>query len=349
MNDNQKNKLKHSWIAWFSLFITVIAFAGWCYDHFSDNNPKLTFTIIKKISLINEEADISSFHILLDSIDIRKNNSNISIYSIKVSNDGKQHITNNMYDGKLRLYLQQGKFINKPIIADYSSPHINSHLLNLSFSNDSTLNLPFIPLDKNDYFILDLVILHSNDSLPLFDLDGKISGQKKLIVNRKLTNNTSFWEKVYDGGFWINLVRFILFFIFGCNIIIILLFLKEVPSYIRHQRKIKRIRKITAGHSVSQQVKKDFFVEDDNTLQIMYRLITYSDKKASKEYNKIQKILSSNENGPTTISLMTDKQRMILHMTGRGYWNLSGDKVIINKELQKDFKYLYKNIKKKSR
>lgn len=341
MGEITNNKITHSWIAWVSLAITSLAFIGWCYDHFSDNNPKLTFTIIKEISLLNEKANIPSIHILLDSIDIKETNSNISIYSIKIANEGKQHITSNMYDGEMRLLLKQGKLISKPIVVNASS-YINSHLTKDSMVvNDSILHLPCIPLDKDDSFVLDLIILHSNDNSPIFDVEGKISGQKNIFINRRLTNTISFMEKVYDGGFLVNFVRFIFFFVFGLNIIILLMYAKEIPLYICRRRKIRLILK----GQVSEQIRQDFSIEDDITLRLIYHLISYSDEKASKEYNKIQKTLNSSKDAKAVLSQMPEEQRMIFHMVSSKYWIVSGDRVSIDKKLQREYKYLYKKYK----
>jgi hypothetical protein len=342
-----KEKITHSWITWVSFIITSCAFIGWCYDHFSDNNPKLTFTIVKEISLLNEKANIPSFHVLLDSIDIKETNSNISIYSIRIANEGKQHIITNMYDGNVLLLLKHGKLVSKPIIANASSLYINSHLQPSSIIlNDSTLKLPCVPLDKDDSFVIDLIILHPNNEYPQFNIEGKISGQKELVINRKLITTTTFIDKAFGGGVWVNIVRWITFFFLGCNFIIIYLVVKEIPSYIRKGRRTKIVNKITSKRSISQQVKQDFIIEDDEDIQLIYRLIFYPSDKATKEYKKIQEIMKSNSDPISSIAIMTDEQRMMQHMVYAGYWNISGDDIVINKKLQREFKYLYKKYKK---
>ena len=347
MNETKKDKILHSWIPWVSLIFTTIALVGWFYDHFSDNNPRLTFTIIKEISLLNEKANIPSFHILLDSIDIKETNSNISIFSIKIANEGKQHIVNNMYDGNMLLFLRHGKLVSEPIIAEASSSYINSHLHKTTIIvNDTTLNIPHIPLDKDDSFVLDLIILHSNNEFPRFDIEGKISGQKRLIINRKLVTTTTFLEKTFGGGVFVNLVRLVTFFIFGCNFIIIYMVVKEIPSYIRRERRKKIVKKVTSKRALSQQIVRDFIIEEDDNIQLIYFLIMYTNEKATKEYKKVQEFLKSDSDPVISIAILTEEQRMMLHMVYVGYWNLSGDNILINKKFQKEFKYLYKKYKK---
>ena len=347
MNEVTKNNITHSWIPWVSLIFTTIALAGWVYDHFSDNNPRLTFTIIKEISLLNEKANIPSFHILLDSIDIKETNSNISIYSIKIANEGKQHIITNMYDGNMLLFLKHGKLVSKPIITEASSSYINSHLQKTTIIvNDTTLNIPRIPLDKDDSFVLDLVILHPNNEFPQFDIKGKISGQKNLIINRKLVTSTTFMKKAFGGGVWVNIVRLIVFFVLGCNLVIIYTVVKEIPSYIRRERRKKIVKKISSKRVLSQQIMHDFIIEEEEDIQLIYHLIMYTNDKATKEYKKVQEVLKSNNDPIGGIAIITKEQKMMQHMVYAGYWNLSGDNISINKKLQREFKYLYKKYKK---
>ena len=177
MNEATKNKITNSWIAWVSLIITSCAFVGWAYDHFSDNNPNLTFTIVKEISLLNNKANIPSIHISLDSIDISETNSNLSIYTIKVENEGKQHITKDMYDGNIQLRAKRGEYISLPSITYVSSEHIKPHFDDSTLiSEKCSLRIPCVPMDKNDVYLFDVILRHPIDTLPSFTVRGKITG-----------------------------------------------------------------------------------------------------------------------------------------------------------------------------
>lgn len=96
MDDKQQHKyniVDSPWVKWISVLIGFAGFIWVCYDHIVENSPKLTFTIVKEASLLNDEANIPSLQIVLDSINLRTAKSNISIYTIKIANEGKQHIT----------------------------------------------------------------------------------------------------------------------------------------------------------------------------------------------------------------------------------------------------------------
>ena len=92
MNNEEKRKnnfIESPLARWGSLLIALVGLLGFFYDHLIENNPNLTFTIVKETSLLNNKANIPSIHVLLDSIDISETNSNISLYTIKVENEGK--------------------------------------------------------------------------------------------------------------------------------------------------------------------------------------------------------------------------------------------------------------------
>ena len=105
---------------------------------------------------------------------------------------------------------------------------------------------------------------------------------------------------------------------------------KEIPSYIRRERRKKIVKKVTSKRALSQQIVRDFIIEEDDNIQLIYFLIMYTNEKATKEYKKVQEFLKSDSDPVSSIAILTEEQRMMLHMVYVGYWNLSGDNILIN-------------------
>lgn len=345
--DNHKNSFKESPLAWWiSTLIALIGIGCFFYDQLKENNPNLTFTIVKEISLLNNKANIPSIHILLDSIDISETNSNLSIYTVKVENCGNQHITKDMYDNNIQLILTTGEYISLPSVTYASSPHIKPHFIDSTLLIDKRiLNIPCVPMDKDDIYLFDIILLHPIDSLPSFSAYGKITGQKEISVCRVIKDKTSFWQIAFGGGFWVNVVRVVLSTIFGLALIISLIISVEKIKNTYHKFKLKEaVRKIVSRHPVNQQIVNDINKKEIFELRLMYQWINTSDEEASKKYASMQKKLSSMQRQPDFY--MQKEEEMLKHLIENGYLTLTDGKIAINKSMQDDFRYIYKRLKK---
>lgn len=346
--EHKYNIIDSPWIKWISLLIGFAGFIWVCYDHVVENNPNLTFTIVKEASLLNDKANIPSLKIVLDSIDLRAANSNISIYTIKVVNDGKQHITKDMYDEDIRLSIKQGRYIGTPILSYASSPHISSYFTNKTItSNEHILILPNISMDKGDAYLLDVIIIHSIDTVPNFKIHGKITGQKEIIFTREITNKASFWNITFGGGIWVNIIRIVVYFIFGVAVIVIIfLFIEKITSAYHKVKLQKSIQKITSRHRVNQQIIDDFNEFEMYDLILMHQWLTINNEDATKKYIQLQKKCKSKTN---SIKVYRYKQELdiVEQMIHKGYLNQSNENVLsINDAMKNDFIYVYKRLKK---
>lgn len=348
-----EEKIKHSFIEspiakWFSIIVACVGLLGFIYDHFSENNPDLTFTIIKETSLLNNKANIPSIRILLDSIDIRETHSNISIYTIKVENEGKQHITKSMYDGNIQLILKQGEYISLPNITYASSIHIKPHFSDSSLlSNKKTLNLPCVPMDKDNVYLFDIIVLHSIDTIPTFIARGKISGQKEISVNRGINDKPSFMKITFGGGILANIVRLIVYFIFGNAIFVIILISIDKISKEINKYKLKiAVQKIISRHAVSKGVVEDIRTLKRSELRSIYKWINTTDEEATRRYAWLQRKLS--ENSKVIDRYTIEEGKIVKIMIEKGYLKKSQEQITINKSMQNDFKYIYKRLKKQN-
>ena len=350
MDNEEKRKnsfVESPFVKWFSILLGLLGFSWVCYDHIKENNPNLTFTIVKEVSLLNDRANIPSIHIMIDSIDLKDSNSNISIFTIKIENEGQQHILKNMYDGNIQLFLQQGRYIGLPMLSYASSSHINPYFSNkVLIQNEEILTLPCIPLDKNNAFFLDVFILHNIDSIPKFNVHGKISGQKEIYVTRKITNNPSFWKTVYGGGWLINGLRLLSYFIVGVILIVIITtFVDNVQKTIGKYKLKNAIQKIVKRHPISKQVIKDFNNIKRYDLRLMYKWINTTDDEATKRYSMVQNKLSSKAKSKD-IYIYGEENDIVKILVQNGYFTIVDGKITIDKSMQNDFMYLYKRLKR---
>ncbi len=253
-----------------------------------------------------------------------------------------------MYDENIGLSIKQGKYIGTPILSYASSPHINSYFTNKTFtSNEHILNLPNVSMDRGDAYLLDVIIIHSIDTIPNFKIQGKITGQKEIVITREITNKASFWNITFGGGIWVNIVRLVSYFIFGIALIVIIVLLNEKITSACHKVKLqKSIQKITSHHLVDQQIINDFNKFEMFDLMLMHKWLTISDEEATKKYLLTQKKCKSRTN---SIKVYRFRQELNIaeQMIQKGYLNRSNENVIsINDSMKNDFIYVYKRLKK---
>ena len=149
-----------------------------------ENAPKFEYEILSDVSIFNNTEDISSIRIFVDGIDVQKNNLNIKMFTVKMINNGDQHINHDSYDiCDFGLKVHGGYIIEQPTLIGASTDHIKDRYKELATKQDSLfLHMPYLPLDVDDYYILKYGILHDANSTPHFTPVGKISGQKKIEV-----------------------------------------------------------------------------------------------------------------------------------------------------------------------
>ena len=345
--NHRKSFIESPFIKWFSMAIAFFGFCWICYDHIVENDPNLTFTIVKEISLLNNKANIPSIHILLDSIDISKTNSNLSIYTIKVENEGKQHISKDMYDGNIRLLLNKGEYISLPAITYASSTHIKPHFEDSTLIIDKNiLKIPCVPMDKDNVYLFDVILRHPIDTLPSFSVHGKITGQKEINIYRGINDTQSFWRTTFGGGFLVNIVRILAYFLAGCVLIVIIsTIIEKLILKIRKYKLCNAINKIVSRHSIQEQVVNDFKNLQKSELRLMYQWINTTDEEASRRYVYLQNKLKSRLS-KMDLSIYGEENRIISQMAEKGYLSLMDQNIEINKSMQNDFKYIYKKLKK---
>ena len=179
----------------------------------------------------------------------------------------------------------------------------------------------------------------------MFAIQGKVSGQKELVMSRDINDKPSFWWTTFGGGFWVNLVRLLSYFIFGSALLIIaMLLIEELPVFIKRRKRKNRIHEIISHHRIDQQVSNDFQNLSSLELNIMYRWLKTSDDRLTKQYEKFHaKLKSGNKDLP--LYIIERENQIIQSMQEKGYLKIDDGAVSVSKAMQNDFKFLYKKLK----
>jgi len=203
LNIYKKNK-----VGFIGITLAIIFFVITIYYVFYTPQPKITYTILSDSNIVDLHKPLEDLKILFQDEDIQKNNLNLKIYTLKISNSGTKNILETHYasDENWGIKISEGRIIESRLVesnSDYLKRNLNPKIV-----DDKTINFKKIILDKNDYFTLELLVLHPKDSDINLTPLGKISGISKNQTFKKLdmTRRGLFQNILTD--IWVNSIIF---------------------------------------------------------------------------------------------------------------------------------------------
>ena len=151
--------------------------------------------------------------------------------SVKIINDGSLNIKEDDFSQNIPfgLAISSGIIIGEPELTGYSDEFINQQM---KITKDSQRNIHFskIMLDKDNYFIINLLILNNRDTIPEIKPLGKLSGSPTIkiynIAEKEKEKNRNIFVQIFKGNFVIQILRIILY-----SLILILIILSFVGIY----------------------------------------------------------------------------------------------------------------------
>lgn len=236
------------------LFVGILGlFVSIYFAVFDEDTPELKYEIISSNNFINNKESASFLRILLnDTLDVQKSHLNISIYNIKVENKGSSHIKYSDYDeGFFGLKIKDGTILESANVSEASTEHLKGLLLQNDCINDSVIkdstfiNIPRLSLDKGDYYILHIVLLHSENSIPEFIPEGKIIGQKNIEIesSKEQTNAPNYLFDTFKGDWIIQIIRLIAYTVLFFVVIYIMVQIEEKIDNYKKRKEIALIEK----------------------------------------------------------------------------------------------------------
>jgi hypothetical protein len=297
---SEKNPLIDSPIAkWFLAIISIIGLAWGFYGNYHTKSPRLLYEIQSRAVLFNRTDALSSVHLYVDSLDVLNSNQNISVFTFKVSNRGSQNMTVLDYDeGAFGIKIIDGIVLKEATIGDASNEHILERYQDLAPNTlVDFVEIPRIALDKGDWYTFSVAILHEYDIPPQFEPIGKIIGQSIIEIVPTSTEKMPFWEQIFYGGIFINLIRAVLYLIIAISLILIILSIAMTISESFDNRKRERVRnQIARNPEIQAFIRDDFISNEDRVIRIADHYYGLGDKRINKLYNNAKKFISNPDN-----------------------------------------------------
>ena len=254
---------KHAWSFW-SLLIGIL---GICYAIYVDfikiEKPKLSFEILSHTKVLDVKEDISKLEIIYDGENLKEKDNTLRILTVKIVNNGNTNIKDNDYDSvlSLGLIIENGKIAKVPDLLETSNNYLKERLsISIDTLNQIIFNKPH--LDKDQFFILKILIISKENEVPKIVPFGKISGITSAfpVIDKeeKSKQKNTFFQKLNFGSFWIHLSRFIYYLL----IIVIVSFVIFIPlekliDYSESKSKKRKIRKFQSIYDTEDKMYID--------------------------------------------------------------------------------------------
>lgn len=333
----------------FLFTIAVIGFIVTIYGTFFQNEiVQVQYVITSNSNVLDINTEISTVDILYDSISLKRSNQNLRIYNVKIINNGDTDILKSFYDDNvpLGIYIKNGVFADKPEILRSSSSYIKKYL-KTSQKNNNKIEFSKVILEKDEYFIVKLLVLHKNSEQPQLIPIGKIAGLKhiELINSSELKDEEPFIVEAFSGTLWIQLVRLIFYFVFMFLFFIIYLWSSEIINDIRKSRKRKKIINNFKGNKDYEYNYLDdaifeMYKEDGGVNFLQMRELITDEEQLNKCYKKGLERVNKNielihyQNLSLPFNDIDHDFSLIKLMINKGILNKENDSIVVNQQMR---------------
>ncbi|MDD5014137.1 MAG: hypothetical protein PHW73_03410 [Atribacterota bacterium] len=285
----ENNKL--GFIGIIGIIFTIIFGGLTLYYMFYTPQPEISYTILSDSNVVDLHKPLEDLKILFQDEDIQKNNMNLKIYSLKISNSGKNNILETHYasDENWGIKITDGRIIESRLV-ESNSDYLKSNL-NTKIVDDKTINFKKVIFDKNDYFTLEVLVLHSRDSDINLIPFGKISGISENQIFKKLdTTRGGILQHILTVDWFFTLYFSFLLIIFGTYVLVKI---KKVNKYA--EESLNSIKNYLSSYKNSTQESTIMLVDLFNNDKILKVIASNPDlfKKYKDCINKLT--LSINE------------------------------------------------------
>lgn len=251
--------------------IALILTLGFAYYDEYKNKINISFQLLSQSSVLDVHENIGKLDIIFDGTSIKETGERLSIYIIRLINDGQVVIRNNDYDiqSPLGLVIENGKVVESPTLLHGSNAYIQEQLKLTESQNIKTgkFSVAFSPLimEPREYFDIKLLLLHPANSVPIITPIGKIAGiaESFQLKNMKAETSPSFYYKVFSGDVLVQLVRLISYFmgmIFAVLMVAALLDIVRNTIETRQNKRLLNQFYETLSSSITKE-DKEFYYE----------------------------------------------------------------------------------------
>ena len=276
--------------------IIALLFGIFAVYTFYAEDPNVTFDIVNDANVLDVHKPLSELNIYFQGEDIQQKNLNLRIISVKIENTGNVDILQNFYDENVIFGLQidGGHIIESRLIfsnSDYLTSNLNLKIVN------NTIEFSKPILEKNKYFIVEILVLHDKDKGPTIAPLGKIAGIESIDVTKSYTERQTFFDDVFSGSSLIQSVRLVVYTTLALTGLVFIATVQgKIEDLMGSQRRRKRSLLVDKLHSFGGELNSEnriiiekilICLPQNKWLKMLGELKTYKfDEKDLKSFNE---------------------------------------------------------------
>jgi hypothetical protein len=203
-------------------------------------------------------------------------------------------------------------------------------------------------IESGEFFIIKFLVLHRTDSIPIILSFGKIAGQKLIdVVNSAdVKEELTFWQRVYTGNTWVQILRLISYFLIVVVIIVVFVLIGSGIDDLRDKkRKIRNINEFKSlktyqytkmDDAIFDRYRKDGpyifkkmqrLIKNDDELNVIHKEL--SEQLKSKEFRRYKRI-----DAGIRLRIDRDDWIVITEMTNDGIIFWEKNKLTVNQAMK---------------
>lgn len=201
-------KTLESRYAW-SVIGVVIGVVG-LYAAFHQRHPRVDMEIVAESNIIDVYRALPDLSVVFQGQDIQSAGLNLRLVRIRVGNSGEADILQNYYDTSEAwgLVVDSGRLLEARVV-DASQQYLTRAVSARIAADSILLSKPI--LEKDQFFYLELLVLHPRADKPHFSPTGKIAGVPPFSVVDRATQTRSegLWRELTHGSVLVHILRFV--------------------------------------------------------------------------------------------------------------------------------------------
>lgn len=339
--------LKRTWVQWV-LAISTIASIGWAvFEHYYTREPIVRFEIVSEAPLFNDSESVSSIRLYIDSLDIRSQNLNVRLYTIRISNQGRKDLGSSEYVGsRFGITIKNGVLLNETVLTGASNDYIReSFFLFKQESVDSLLVLPKLALDIDDWYEISIALLHRKGELPELSPVGKILGQHSMsICPISSKESLPFFSQVFYGGFWVHLVRIVLGFVLLMSVALLLAITGEEIEALNEKRYSRELlNTIISDKKIPPFIRNDVLENGLDSIQFAGERIKKGIEECNKSYEESKAFVVNKDNlSNPTFEVQRSEYVGYQELIKKGYMMIDTEgKLMMPGQVEDSLKFIY--------
>ena len=261
------------------------------------DEPKLEYDIVSKTDFFNQSESVSGLKVFIDdSINVQEKHLNITTYNIQIENKGSKHIDKSDYvEGFFGLEIDNGTLLDVPFLLSSSGKYIdNTFYVDTNVKGGSKIEIPKLAIDEKDKYIIKVILLHDEDSVPQFHTIGKIIGQKEIDIKEEYMDNNS--KKISSFSILVGII--ISLIVVGFNSLLDTIIDKKVEKWKlkqkdeEHQREKNEIDDLP---DVIPTIKDEYLTNGYYAIAFLeFYYIAKDESTITNEYRRMSHYLQSN-------------------------------------------------------